>query len=243
MKQPPLYVKNPAGAVAPSIRAMVDAESNQLALRRLGQSRTNQRAEELGVLIGKNAPRRGLVCRQSQNLYATKHVSEQPRTQIQWVGRLEPRILPTLLEIHSTAWAIDKDRLHELERGGGASNGEQAQSASQGWNAEPDTFHEMMKCGSHRLSGSVTQLSENREKKTVPVTGAGPDEPAPVPLDARLSENPSHGAWNQNMATRNARPLVESVPRFKPSVTLHSNWKKTLDVMLYRPMAVVLVPD
>jgi hypothetical protein len=76
MKQPPLYVKNPAGAVTPGIRAMVDAESNELALRRLGQSCTNQRAEELGVLIRKNAPRRGLVSRQSLNLYATKHVSE-----------------------------------------------------------------------------------------------------------------------------------------------------------------------
>jgi hypothetical protein len=109
---------------------MVDAESNQLALRRLGESRADQRAEELGVLIGKNAPRRGLVCRQSLNLYATKHVSEQPRTHVQRVGCLEPRILPTLLEIHRAAWAIDKDRLHELGRGGGASSGEQTQSTS-----------------------------------------------------------------------------------------------------------------
>ena len=70
-----------------------------------------------------------------------------------------------------------------------------------------------------------------------------PSRAGPCPVETELNSHTSHEVWNQKRATRNALTRCPSVALAKPSVTLYSAWKKMLDVMLYRPMAVVLVPD
>jgi hypothetical protein len=81
------------------------------------------------------------------DLYATKHMCEQRRTDNQWVARLEPRIFHSLKK-YGASWVSGKGRVHSL--GGGAGAGEQAQCAYEDGSDEPDSFHAMMKYQSHR---------------------------------------------------------------------------------------------
>ena len=87
MQQPSLRVEYPAGGLTPRIRATEDVKFNELAVHRFGQRCTYQWAEELGVLVGKNAHCCGRVIWQHLNLYATNTcVSNMGLMNIGWAA-------------------------------------------------------------------------------------------------------------------------------------------------------------